>query len=89
MCTDSEAFTQYAKAEKQLCEKAGAALTNIIDEIENRYGIRISELRVTMDRSHSQNGWPAANCVMVREQEVEAAHETKSKRGDRPRTAML
>ena len=64
--TDSEVFLRYAKAEKELCEKAGAVLTQIISEVEDRHGIRIAEVRVTMDRPHSQNGWPAANCVMVR-----------------------
>jgi hypothetical protein len=77
MCTDGEAFTRYAKAEKELCERAGTVLAKIIDEIESRYGFKIAELRVTMDRIHSANGWPAANCVMVREEEVEAAPVTK------------
>ena len=86
MCMDGKAFVRYAKAERELCEMAGTALTNIINEIETRHGIRIAELRVTMDRSHSLNGWPAANCVMVREDELEAAHETTPKRGDRPLT---
>ena len=72
MCMDGKAFTQYANAEKELCEMAGAVLTNIVNEIESRHGIRIAELRVTMDRAHGLNGWPAANCVMVREDEVEA-----------------
>jgi hypothetical protein len=80
MCTDGEAFLRYAKAERELCEMAGAVLTKIIDEIESRHGIRIAELRVTMDRSHSLNGWPAANCVMVREDEVEAGRSDEELR---------
>jgi hypothetical protein len=80
MCTDGEAFLRYAKAERELCEMAGPVLTRIIDELESRHGIRIAELRVTMDRSHSLNGWPAANCVMVREDEVEAEHSVKKLR---------
>jgi hypothetical protein len=68
---------------------AGAVLTNIINEIESRHGIRIAELRVTMDRAQSVNGWPAANCVMVREEETDAAHEAKMEREDRPLTALL
>jgi hypothetical protein len=59
---------------------AGPVLTRIIDELESRHGIRIAELRVTMDRSHSLNGWPAANRVMVREDEVEAEHSVKKLR---------
>ena len=77
MSTDGEAFLRYAKAEKELCEKAGAVLTQIIAEIEDRYGIRIAELRVTMDPCRSANGWSAANCVMVREQQIVAADKTK------------
>lgn len=84
MCMDGKAFRQYATAEKELCEMAGAVLTNIINEIESRHGIRIAELRVTMDRAHSLNGWPAANCVMVREEEVDATHEAKAERDGRP-----
>ena len=86
MSVNGEAFGRYARAERELCEMAGTALTNILNEIESRHGIRIAELRVTMDRFHSLNGWPAANCVMVREEGTEATHETKSKRGDRPLT---
>jgi hypothetical protein len=89
MCMHGKAFTQYANAEKELCEMAGAVLTNIINEIESRHGIRLAELRVTMDRSHSLNGWPAANCVMVREEEVDVTHEAKADRDDRPLVAML
>jgi hypothetical protein len=89
MCTDGKAFLRYAKAERELCEMAGAVLTNIINEIESRHGVRIAELRVTMDRAHSINGWPAANCVIVREEEVEVACETESKREGRPLTALL
>lgn len=89
MCMDGKAFTQYANAEKELCEMAGAVLTNIVNEIESRHGIRIAELRVTMDRAHSLNGWPAANCVMVREEDVDVTHEAKSERDGPPLTAML
>jgi hypothetical protein len=89
MRTAGEDFLRYAKAERELCEMAGAVLTNIIKEIEIRHGIRIAELRVTMDRAHSLNGWPAANCVMVREEEVDAARETESEREIRPLIAML
>jgi len=81
MRTDGKAFSRYAKADRELCEMAGAVLTNIINEIESRHGIRLAELRVTMDRAPSVNGWPAANCVMVREDEVEAEHSDKKLRG--------
>ena len=89
MCMDGEAFTRYAKAEKELCEMAGAVLTNIIKEIETRHDIRIAELRVTMDRPRSMNGWPAANCVMVREEDVDATDGQKRGRDGRPLAASL
>lgn len=66
MSIDAETFARYARAEKDLCQKAGAALTKIIREIEESHGIKIAEVRVTMDPSNSANGWFAANCVMVR-----------------------
>jgi len=84
MCMDGKAFAQYATAEKELCEMAGTVLTNIINEIESRHGIRIAELRVTMDRAHSLNGWPAANCVMVREEEIDATRQAKAEGDGRP-----
>jgi hypothetical protein len=37
-------------------------------------GISVAELRVTMDWPHSANGWPATNCVMVREEGVPAGN---------------
>lgn len=54
MCKDGDVFLRYANAERELCEMAGAVLTSIINEIESRHGIRIAELRVTMDRA----SWP-------------------------------
>jgi len=70
MSINTETFVRCAKAEKELCDEAGPVLTRIISEIQDRHGISIAELRVTMDWSHSANGWPAANCVMVREQDT-------------------
>jgi cytochrome oxidase Cu insertion factor (SCO1/SenC/PrrC family) len=66
MSIDAETFVRYARAEKDLCQKASAVLTQIIKEIEDTHGIRIAEVRVTMDPSDSANGWSAANCVMVK-----------------------
>jgi hypothetical protein len=84
MCLDGEIFLKYAKAERELCDEAGAVLARIISAIQSRHGISIAELRVTMDWSHQVNGWPAANCVMVREKEGDAAPVTETSRGDNP-----
>ena len=67
MSIDAETFVRYARAEKDLCQKASAVLTQTIKEIEESHGIKIAEVRVTMDPADSANGWSAANCVMVRE----------------------
>jgi hypothetical protein len=67
--TDGEAILRYAQADRELDEKAGSVLTQIIKEIEDRYGIKIAEFRVTIDPSHSGNGWPSVNCVIMREQQ--------------------
>jgi hypothetical protein len=76
MSIDTESFVRYAKAEKDLCQKASAVLTKIIKEIEDSHGIKIAEVRVTMDQSDSANGWSAANCVMVRERQAFASDRT-------------
>jgi hypothetical protein len=89
MCFDAEIFLNYAKAEKELCDEAGAVLTRIISEIQDRHGVSIAELRVTMDWSHSANGWPAANCVMVREYERDDANVTRPQSVDDPLPALV
>ena len=67
MSTDGDAILRYAQADRELDEKARPVLTQIIKEIEDHYGIKIAEFRVTIDPSHSGNGWPSVNCVIVRE----------------------
>jgi hypothetical protein len=67
--TDGDAILRYAQADRELDEKAGSVLTQIIKEIEDRYGIKIAEFRVTIDPSHSGNGWPSVNCVIMRERQ--------------------
>ena len=61
MWIDTETFMRYAKAEKDLWQNAGTVLTQVIKEIERGRGIKIAELRVTMDQSDF------ANLTMVRE----------------------
>ena len=66
MSAVSDTFARYATAEKELCESVGTTLAQAIQEIEDKYGIRIAELRVTMDRA-GPLGSSRANCVLVRE----------------------
>jgi hypothetical protein len=68
MSTDGDEFSRIASAEKQLCEQAGPLLAEIIRGVEDRYGVKIAEVRVTMD-SVPGDGWSGANCVLVREEE--------------------
>jgi hypothetical protein len=75
MSIDSEAFTRYAKAEKEFCENVGPMLVLVIQEIEDKHGIEIAEVRVTMDRA-GPNGWSRANCVLVREVQSHADDKT-------------
>ena len=75
MSIDSQSFTCYAKAEKEFCEKAGAMLAQTIQEIQDKHGIEIAEVRVTMDRA-GPKGWPRANCVLVREVQSDANDKT-------------
>ena len=67
MSIDSETFFRYARAEMDLCQKAGAAMAQIIKQVEESHGIKIAEVRVIVDPSDISNSWPFANCVMVRE----------------------
>jgi hypothetical protein len=69
MSTDGDAILRYAQADRELDEKARSVLTQIIKEIEDHYGIKIAEFRVTIDPSHSGNGWPSVNCVIMRERQ--------------------
>ncbi len=69
MSRDGDEFGRIASAEKQLCDQAGPLLAEIVQGVEERYGIRIAELRITMEPSKPGNGWSGANCVIVREDE--------------------
>ena len=66
MSTLNDRFVPYAHAEKELSDKAGPLLTAIIKEVEQRNGIRISEIRVTLEKAGARQPWPGANCVIVR-----------------------
>ena len=68
MSLDADAVRRYVKADRELDEKARAMLTQIVKDIEEHYGIKVAEFRVTIDPSHRGKGWPSVNCVIVREQ---------------------
>ena len=64
-----EAVARYAGAERQLCDEAGPILGAVIRGVEARCGLRISELRVTIDWASSVDGEISANCTIVDAQE--------------------
>ncbi len=66
MSAVNERFLPYAHAEKELSDKAGPLLTAIIKEIEERNGIQIAEIRVTLEKPGSKALWAGANCTIVR-----------------------
>jgi hypothetical protein len=57
MSSDGDEFSRIASTEKQLCDQAGPLLAEIIRRAEDRYGVRIAELRVAMGPSEPANGW--------------------------------
>jgi hypothetical protein len=66
MSTVSENFAPYANAERELCDIVGPLLADVVKEVEQRNGIKIRELRVTIEPPSSNDLWTGANCVIVR-----------------------
>lgn len=76
-----EAIARYAGAERQLCDEAGPLLGAIIRGVEARSGLRISELRVTIDWANSLDGEITANCTIVQAQEPDRPVPSKTSNG--------
>jgi hypothetical protein len=66
MSSVSENFAPYAHAERELCDIVGPLIADVVKEVEQRNGIKIRELRVTIDPPASNALWTGANCVIVR-----------------------
>lgn len=64
--SSADNISAYARAEKELCDKAGPLLIEILKEIEERNGIAIKEIRATFEKPAPSNLWSGANCVIVR-----------------------
>jgi hypothetical protein len=64
--TPGENFAPYAQAERELCDIVGPLLADVVKEIEQRNGIKIRELRVTIEPPAPDAMWTGANCVIVR-----------------------
>lgn len=76
-----QAIARYAGAERQLCDEAAPLLGEIIRGIEARCGLRISELRVTVDWANSVDGAIIANCTIVQAQEPDRPVQSKTLNG--------
>ncbi len=66
MSSVNDRFVHYAHAEKGLSDKAGPLLMAIIKEVEQRNGIQITEIRVTLEKPGPKQLWAGANCAIVR-----------------------
>lgn len=76
-----EAIARYSGAERQLCDEAGPLLGAIIRGVEARRGVRISELRVTVDWADSVDGEIFANCTIVQAKEPDRSVHSKTSNG--------
>ncbi|SRR6266478_1168063 len=54
-----------ASAEKHLSEHAGPLVAGIIQEIQNRYHIKIGEVRITVNPSEINRSWGGVTCVIT------------------------
>ncbi len=82
MSNRSEEFARISKAEQQLCDEAGPVFVAIIRAIDAHAGLRITEVRVTLDPADWSNGSIVANCTIVR------AHAAAPSAGDDIRRAI-
>ncbi len=65
MSNVSDEFARYARAERQFCDDAGPVLAEIVQALEVRAGLCITEIRVTVDWAKRSEGAISANCTIV------------------------
>jgi hypothetical protein len=80
MSNSNEEFARYANAERQFCDQAGPVLDEIIRSIEARAGLRIAELRITVDWANHDDDSIMANCTIVRAHAIERSDDRGSPR---------
>ena len=83
MSNSNEEFERYAKAERQFSDDAGPILDEIVRSIEARAGLRIAELRITVDWANRDDGSIIANCTIVRADAVERSDDRRNPRSVR------
>jgi hypothetical protein len=65
MSLAADHLTTFANAEKHLCEQAGPLVARIVQEMENRFHIKIGEVRMTMNPSKINRSFGGINCVIT------------------------
>jgi hypothetical protein len=63
MSTLADDFSRFAIAERELSEGAGPVLATIVERLQIRLGVRITQMHVTFDRD--SNGSLVANCTLA------------------------
>ena len=66
MSTVSENSVPYVHAERELCDMVGPLLADVVKEVGQRNGIKIRDIRVTIEAPTAQTMWSGVNCVIVR-----------------------
>ena len=74
MSNVSDEFARYAKAERQLCDEAAPVLAAIVQTLEANAGLRITEIRVTVDWGKRTHGSISANCTIVHAHNASTSH---------------
>jgi uncharacterized protein (UPF0210 family) len=65
MSSAAEQLASVADAEKRLCEHIGPEVARTIEEIEAGLGIKIGEVRITLNPSEIHSSWGGINCVIT------------------------
>jgi len=66
MSRSSNEFELLAKAERELCDQAGPALAVMLRSIEDRLGVSVTEVRVTIQAPGGPSQGSVATCTIVR-----------------------
>jgi hypothetical protein len=83
MSSLADEFARFAIAERELSEQAGPVLAKIIERLQIRLGVRIAEVRVTVDRD--SNGSLNANCTIA-DADTNRGRGNGGRGGNDPRT---
>jgi len=65
MSKSSTEFELLAKAERELCDRAGPALAVMLRSIEQQLGVCVTEVRVTIQAPDGPSQGSVATCTIV------------------------